>query len=365
MNVQQVAKINPSVLMPLFTAPVVPQNTRQARRLYVGNIPTNIPEQDLVDFFNKAMSAAGLSDEETCVAGVQMNYEKNFAFIEFRTIDEASKGMGLDGITLQGNSLKIRRPKDYQAPAAPSSYIPGIISTNVPDSPNKIFVGGLPANLNEEQVKDLLSAFGPLKSFNLVKDTVTGNSKGYAFFEYLDADVTDKACAGLNGMKLQDKTLLVQRATEGAKPGSAPLTSMQLQSALGSNPTAAAFLNLQLPVATLLAQMPGMTGPMSQQSTSVLMLFNMISPDDISSEAEVEEIKKDIYDECSTFGFVKSIEIPRPEADNAGIVKVYVEFDRPESAKSAQIGLSGRKFNHRLVISSFYSEERYHNHELI
>jgi len=52
------------------------------------------------------------------------------------------------------------------------------------------------------------------------------------------------------------------------------------------------------------------------------MLFNMVSPEDISSEAEVEEIKKDIYDECSTFGFVKSIEIPRPEADNAGIVKV-------------------------------------------
>jgi len=35
----------------------------------------------------------------------------------------------------------------------PSVHIPGIVSTNVPDSPNKIFIGGLPSYLNEEQVK--------------------------------------------------------------------------------------------------------------------------------------------------------------------------------------------------------------------
>ena len=41
------------------------------------------------------------------------------------------------------------------------------------------------------QVKELLSSFGDLKSFNLVKDSGTTFSKGYCFFEYLDTDVTD------------------------------------------------------------------------------------------------------------------------------------------------------------------------------
>jgi splicing factor U2AF subunit len=81
----------------------------------------------------------------------------------------------------------------------------------------KIFIGGLPANLEEGQVKDLLQTFGPLKAFNLVKDIGTGLSKGFAFCEYLDEPVTDRACTGLNGMKLGDKQLLVQRASIGAK----------------------------------------------------------------------------------------------------------------------------------------------------
>ena len=95
--------------------------------------------------------------------------------------------------------------------------IPGMISTVVSDSPNKLFVAGLPNYLNDEQVKELLTSFGQLKAFNLVKDTTTGLSKGYAFAEYLDGGITDQAIAGLNGMQLGDKKLIVQRASVGAK----------------------------------------------------------------------------------------------------------------------------------------------------
>merc|ERR1719184_262312 len=77
--------------------------------------------------------------------------------------------------------------------------IPGMISTVVSDSPNKLFVAGLPNYLNEDQVKELLTSFGQLKAFNLVKDMTSGLSKGYAFAEYLDGTITDQAIAGLNG----------------------------------------------------------------------------------------------------------------------------------------------------------------------
>ena len=51
--------------------------------------------------------------------------------------------------------MKLRRPKDYvplpdQAPVqTEEKFIPGIVSTNVPDTENKIFCGGLPSYLNE------------------------------------------------------------------------------------------------------------------------------------------------------------------------------------------------------------------------
>jgi RNA recognition motif-containing protein len=40
----------------------------------------------------------------------------------------------------------------------------------VPDSPNKVFIGGLPSYLNDDQVMELLKSFGELKAFNLVKE---------------------------------------------------------------------------------------------------------------------------------------------------------------------------------------------------
>lgn len=42
------------------------------------------------------------------------------------------------------------------------------------------------------QVKELLVSFGPLSAFNLVKDSATGLTKGFAFCEYADVSVTDQ-----------------------------------------------------------------------------------------------------------------------------------------------------------------------------
>ncbi|ELK26905.1 Splicing factor U2AF 65 kDa subunit [Myotis davidii] len=138
--------------------PVAVSNmTRQARRLCVGNIPFGITEEAMV------------------------NRDKNFAFLEFRSVDETTQAMALDGIIFQGQSLKIRRPHDYQPlpdmSENPSVYLPGVVSTVVPDSAHKLFMGGLPYYL-KDQVKELLTSFGPLKAFNLVKDGATGLSRG-------------------------------------------------------------------------------------------------------------------------------------------------------------------------------------------
>ncbi len=84
--------------------------------------------------------------------------------------------MAFDGIIFINGPLKIRRPKDYGGEPI-AGHVPGVVSTNVPDSINKIFVGGLPAALNEEQVQELLTSFGELKAFNLVRENGAGPSK--------------------------------------------------------------------------------------------------------------------------------------------------------------------------------------------
>lgn len=50
------------------------------------------------------------------------------------------------------------------------------------------------------QVKELLLSFGQLRAFNLVKDAATGLSKGYAFAEYVDFNITDQV-RPVNGIR--------------------------------------------------------------------------------------------------------------------------------------------------------------------
>ena len=63
--------------------PAASQMTRQARRLYVGNIPFGITEDLMVNFFNDKMVDSNLcSAPGNPVLACQINMDKNFAFIE-------------------------------------------------------------------------------------------------------------------------------------------------------------------------------------------------------------------------------------------------------------------------------------------
>ena len=134
-----------------------------------------------------------------------------------------------------------------------------------------------------------------------MKDTTTGLSKGYAFAEYLDGTITDQAIAGLNGMQLGDKKLIVQRASVGAK------------NVVGMN---------MLPASVQIPGMQGMSGP--GLPTEVLCLLNMVTEEELRDEEEYEDILEDIREECSKYGEVRSLEIPRPlpGVDVPGVGKV-------------------------------------------
>ena len=41
------------------------------------------------------------------MVNVYINYEKKFAFVEFRTVEETSNAMGLDGIMFEGVSVSL------------------------------------------------------------------------------------------------------------------------------------------------------------------------------------------------------------------------------------------------------------------
>lgn len=88
----------------------------QAKRLYIGNIPLSTDEGELVDFFQQMMEINCLRSPEPgpSIISAQVNHDKNFAFVEMRSVDETSNAMTLDGVEFHGCALKIKRPRDYQ-----------------------------------------------------------------------------------------------------------------------------------------------------------------------------------------------------------------------------------------------------------
>jgi len=79
---------------------------------------------------------------------------------------------------IQGTTtFKIEKPREFFA----EKYLKKNQSITV-GTDNKIYLGGLPLSLNDEQVKKICLTFGKLKYFNLVREE--GVSKGYCFMEY-------------------------------------------------------------------------------------------------------------------------------------------------------------------------------------
>lgn len=370
-----------------------PALTRQARRLYVGNIPFGCSDDDMIEFFQTNMTACNfLTQSGNPVLACQINSDKNFAFLEFRSVEETSSAMALDGILCKGQALKIRRPHDYQpipgseptptpiggVISATSAiqgsvgsgdgkappHVPGVVSTVVADSPNKIYIGGLPTVLTDDQIKEILSSFGQLRAFNLIRDPSTLASKGYAFCEYLDPAITEQAILGLNGFEIGDKKLTVQRASVGARSGGGAGSVPNLA---GLNPAAAAAL--LPPVQIQVPGLPSITPSSTPRVlTEVLCLMNMVEPNELKDDEEYQEILEDIEGECSKYGTVRSIEIPRPsrEGDSEpvpGLGKVFVEFDSATEAQRAQLNLAGRRFANRVVVTSYFDRDRYRNKE--
>ena len=134
----------------------VPQQTRHARRLYIGHLPPNVTEEELHVFFRGSIQRAlvvPLPEHEDPILSVYINHERRFCFLEFKTVEMATACLALDGIDIHGKGkVKVKRPNDYSPTMAPKihpSAIPvldvsklGIISGTVQDGPNKIFIGG-------------------------------------------------------------------------------------------------------------------------------------------------------------------------------------------------------------------------------
>lgn len=329
---------------------------RQTKRVYIGNVEKGMTVKKLKDFYLRLLAERKLIEAEgDPITQMEVDHEKKYAWMEFRTPEEATASFELDGAELDGVALTIKRPQEYVG-IDPNLAFLGVSS----DGNNKLFVGGLPTNLGSEQVMELLKSFGELRTFNLVKEGNGSISKGFAFAEFLDPSVTDMAIQGLNGFQLGDRQIVVQRAaTSGRASQTAPAIS-----------GTAAFL-----AQSSILQAQEEEAP----PTRVMLMLNMVTADELYDDQEYADILDDVREECSKFGEVEGVRIPRPvpkstrwePSDSAaqtaeknrrideenGVGRVYVMYSDVEGAQRAMSTLGGRQFAGRTILVASCSEE--------
>ena len=76
----------------------------------------------------------------------------------------------------------------------------------------KLFIGGVPYSVTEEQLTEIFAAHGELKEVHIAKDKETGNSKGFAFITYKSHKEGEAAIIALKGTKLEGRKLTIQES---------------------------------------------------------------------------------------------------------------------------------------------------------
>jgi len=76
----------------------------------------------------------------------------------------------------------------------------------------KLYVGNLPYNTSEEDLKELFGTHGNVTSVSLISDRETGRSKGFGFVEFENDDEAKKAIDALHGQDFGGRALVVNEA---------------------------------------------------------------------------------------------------------------------------------------------------------
>lgn len=113
-------------------------------------------------------------------------------------------------------------------------------------------------------------------------------------------------------------------------------------------------------------------GAPEKPTSRLMLLLNMVTPDELYDDQDYEEILEDVNDECAKYGEIEGVRVPRPipkpkhwmtQADSyriqeenrrrddaAGVGRVYVMYKALESTEKAMKALGGRQFANRTIL---------------
>ncbi|XP_074585307.1 small ribosomal subunit protein cS22 [Curcuma longa] len=179
-----------------------------ARRLYVGNIPRTVKNEELENIFG----------EHGSVEKTEVMYDKysgrsrRFAFVTMSSVEDANAAIEkLNDTEIGGRKIKVNvTEKPLATPDL--SLIQGDELPFI-DSPHKVYVGNLAKSVTSDVLTKFFSEKGNVLSAKVSRVPGTSKSSGFGFVSFSSEEDVEAAIASCNNAVLEGQKIRVNRAT--------------------------------------------------------------------------------------------------------------------------------------------------------
>ncbi|XP_050212034.1 30S ribosomal protein 2, chloroplastic [Mercurialis annua] len=188
-------------------APPVDPSSEAARRLYIGNIPRTVNNDEL----------AKIVEEHGAIEKAEVMYDKysgrsrRFAFATMKTVEDANAAIEkLNGTQIGGREIKVNFTEKPLVTSDMSSL--QLEESQFVDSPHKVYVGNLAKTVTSETLKNFFSEKGKVLSAKISRVPGTSKSSGYGFVSFSEEEDVEAAVSSFNDSLLEGQKIRVNKA---------------------------------------------------------------------------------------------------------------------------------------------------------
>jgi poly(U)-binding-splicing factor PUF60 len=304
---------------------------------------------------------------------------RGYGFIEYETPDAAALAQyNMDNAEVGGRHIKVGRPNNF-----PSDLPPGVPRP----LPNRIYVANVHELIQEDEIRAIFEAFGPLRHCNLCPDPKLLNQhRGYGFVEYEVVADAINATNSLHNFELAGRQLKIGKTVVGGPIPIGMKDALNLKKEvsedehINSESDLPVLNQIKLPSAVLKAaqQINAALGAQVQTSTQnnshtstsssrwgkgpkeseissdvVCMMTNLIEPEELEDSQEAQELIEDISSECEKFGpLAEPIKIYT--AASSGKIIVFVKYKNAADCALSIQKMDGRWFAGRQISAKLF-----------
>nr|GEW72597.1 heterogeneous nuclear ribonucleoprotein 1-like [Tanacetum cinerariifolium] len=193
---------------------------RDEGKVFIGGISWDTTEEILTDYFSKYGNVSQTVIMRDKVTG----RPRGFGFVVFSDPSVLDTVLQ-DRHTIEGRTVEAKRAlsREEQQTSRPGSNVGGSSGGAGSYRTKKIFVGGLPATLTEEEFRQYFVSYGDVTDVVIMFDQNTQRPRGFGFITFDTEDAVDrvlqKTFHELNNKAVEVKRALPKDATPGGGGG--------------------------------------------------------------------------------------------------------------------------------------------------